>query len=556
MKPSEEKLHARILDAAAELFALHGYSGTKVGMVAKKAGTSAATVRRISGGRAQLFEQVMEQRVTSSVAQRVAAAARNPSAVPPLAVVLAAAQEVFTSPGASWDVLELEALTRAHVNGELRDIETARITDRWHNTMTLIQHVRANGGLDVDVSDRATAHLLLAMSVGLSMLDPVLADVRPTVGQWNALMARVGTSLAPSEFLLDPEHEAHTRWRVRVDAPDRPGGVARLIRAMSALHVYVVGVYVIGKRDGYRTVDLALTAPEHVDADAIRATARAVGREVYVRHGSAEDAIDLPTRVLDVAANLITDPSWAPLAAAILVEADEVMVVNATEGSDDHPDTMRLQWTADQHVVLRRAWAPFARAERTRASALLRLSAAIAESMGLGDPWIFDGEVKGHHVRIRLAQPGDAEAVARMHDRCSDQSKYQRYFAVVQWRDVQLRRLAGGHRGATLVVVDDHDTIIGLGNVFPNEPDDEASAEIALMIEDAWQGRGIGTLLLGHMIDMAQLLGFTEVVASVLADNHGMLRLLETSGLTWSSHIDAGVRTMRAPLPTSLPASA
>lgn len=548
MKAKDERLKQRILDAAAELFALHGYSGTKITDVAHAAGTSAGAVRRLTGGRAELFEQVMSQRVTSSVAERIAAAAANPAAVPPLAVILSAGQEVFAEPAASWDVLELEALTRAHVNSDLRGIEASRIQRRWHNTMTLIQQVRANGGLDVDVSDKATAHLLLAMSVGLSMLDPVFGDDRPTVAQWNALMARIGTALAPPEFLLDPEHEAHSRWRVRVDVPDRPGGVARLVRAMSALHVYAVGVYVIGTHGGYRTVDLAITAPEHVAVEAICAMANSVGREVYVRAGSADDAIDLPTRVLDVATNLIADPSWAPLAAAILVEADEVTVVSAKEGSDDHPDTMRLQWTTDQHVLLRRAWAPFARAERTRASALLRLSAGLAESLGLGGMWIFDGEVRGQHLRIRLAQPGDAEPVARLHDRCSDQSKHQRYFAVVRWPDLQLRRLAGGHRGASLVVLDDDGTIVGLGNVFPDEPGDGSAAEVAMIIEDAQQGRGLGTLLLSHLIDMARLMGFTELVASVLADNRGMLRLLEKSGLTWTSHIESGVRTMRAPL--------
>jgi RimJ/RimL family protein N-acetyltransferase len=148
-----------------------------------------------------------------------------------------------------------------------------------------------------------------------------------------------------------------------------------------------------------------------------------------------------------------------------------------------------------------------------------------------------------------LAHPGDADAVALMHERCSDQSKYQRYFSVVQWRDVQLHRLSGGHRGATLVVLDEHDTVIGLGNVFPDEPDDGSTAEIAMIIEDAQQGHGIGSLLLNQIISMAQLLGFTALVATVLADNEGMLALLAKSGLEWSSEVESGVRTMHARLP-------
>jgi RimJ/RimL family protein N-acetyltransferase len=520
-------------------------------MVAKEAGTTVANVRRLTGGRSQLFEEVMAQRVTSSVAERIAAAAQDPSAIPPLAVVLAAAQEVFAAPEKSWDILELEALTRAHLDDELRAISEPRIEQRWRNTKALIDQVRSSGGLDDDVPDRAVAHLLLAMSAGLAIIDPVMSN-KPTLAQWNALMARIGTAMAPQEFLLSPEHDARDRWRLRVDVPDRPGGVARLIRALGALHTYAIALYVIGAKDDYRTIDIAITAPRYVTAQALSATAAAVGRNVYIRTGAPDDSIDLPTRVLDGAANLIKDPSWAPLAAAILVEADEVTVVDATEGSDDRRDTMRLQWTANQHVVLRREWAPFARAERTRASALLRLSAAIAESLGAGTPWIFEGDVKGRLIRIRLAHPGDADAVALMHERCSDQSKYQRYFSVVQWRDVQLHRLSGGHRGATLVVLDEHDTVIGLGNVFPDEPDDGSTAEIAMIIEDAQQGHGIGSLLLNQIISMAQLLGFTALVATVLADNEGMLALLAKSGLDWSSEVESGVRTMHARLPNQL----
>jgi AcrR family transcriptional regulator/RimJ/RimL family protein N-acetyltransferase len=542
----DDVVRRRILDAAAELFSVHGFGGTKVAMVAKGAGVSSQTVRRLTGGRAELFEQVMAAKVTSTAAERVAAAASDPRAAPPLAVILAAAQEVFAAPGRNWDVLELEALTRARLDEDLRGIEAGRIQRRWDNTLALIEQVRANGGLDADLTDDAVSHFALALSAGLALLDPVVRD-RPTLGQWNALMARIGTALAPQDLLLAPDHEAGTPWRVRVDVPDRPGGVARLVRALSALHAYTVAMYVIGSDEGYRTIDLALTAPRGVREDALRAVAMSAGRRAHVMPGSLDDALDLPTRVLDGATELVTNPGWAPIAAAGLVEADEVKVAEATQGEDDRVDVMRLQWTMDRHVVLRRDWAPFARAERTRASALLRLSAAIASLTG-DSPLGWVEPIESGTVWIRLARPEDSDAVAEMHERCSEQSRYQRYFSVVEWRDVQLRRLSGGHRGATLVVKGEDDTIVGLGNVFPDEPGDGHAAEIAMIIEDAYQGRGVGRRLLTRMLDLARHLGFTEVTATVLADNTGMLRLLHTSGLHWTSSIESGVTTMRAPL--------
>ena len=66
MTANEQELRTRIIDAAAALFAEHGLSGTKVRMVAKAAGVSSATVRRLTGGRAELFEQVIATRARST----------------------------------------------------------------------------------------------------------------------------------------------------------------------------------------------------------------------------------------------------------------------------------------------------------------------------------------------------------------------------------------------------------------------------------------------------------------------------------------------------------
>jgi RimJ/RimL family protein N-acetyltransferase len=276
----------------------------------------------------------------------------------------------------------------------------------------------------------------------------------------------------------------------------------------------------------------------------------AAGTNGHVVEGSADDGVDLPTRVLDGAAELVTNPGFAPLAAAALVEADSFEVTDATEGDDDAPGVLRLQWMADRHVVLHRDWAPFARAEQTRASALLRLAEAVAaregdaRSLGWVEPAKSDGT-----VWIRLGRPEDADAVAAMHERCSERTLYRRYLTgVTEWRDVTLRRLSGGHRGATLVVMSEDGSIVGLGNLFPDRPEDEHSAELAVIIEDDFQGRGIGTRLLRHLLELAQRLGVQEVVATLLAENNEMLSLLEATGLRWTRTLDEGVLTMRAAL--------
>jgi len=553
---NDDELRQRIVDVAAELFAEKGYGATKLQMVAASAGVTSRTVTRLTGGRAKLFAEVVAAKLTSEAADRVAAAAATPEAEPPLAVLLEAAGEIFAAPQRSWNLLELEALTRAHRDDDMRALESARVHKRWANMKTVIEQTRRAGGIDEDIDDGAFVHFALALSVGLAMVHPVV-DRQPSQASWNALMARIGAAFAPAELLLVAEHEARTPWRLRIDIPDRPGGLARLIRALSTLHVHVVATAMLASGEGTRTIDLALTVPEKISADTLLAAATAAGSNGHVTEGSTDDGLDLPTRVLDFATELVTNPGSAPLAAATLVEADHFEVTNATEGEDDDADVLRLQWTAARHVVLHRDWAPFAGAEKTRASALLRLAAGLsriagdAEALGWVEPIKRDAT-----VWIRLARPEDADAVAAMHERCSAQSRYQRYLGgVSEWHDISLRRLTGGHRGATLVVMSEEGTIVGLGNVFPAAPDDAHAAEIAVIVEDAYQSRGIGTRLLRHMLELAERIGFQEVVAIVLAQNTAMLRVLEATRLDWTRELEEAVFTMRAPLPVVAPRS-
>jgi AcrR family transcriptional regulator/RimJ/RimL family protein N-acetyltransferase len=544
---TDEEIRRRIIDVAAELFAEHGYEGVGVRQVAQEVGVSQYRVRKLTGGRAQLFAAVMAEKVTSAAADRIARAVEAPHELPPLAAIVAAGAAVFAAPEDSWDLLELEALTRSHRDTELREIESVRMQERWDNMRAVVRRVREAGGIDDDVDDDALAHFSLTLSVGLAMLDPVIGH-KPTQLNWDAMIARIGTAMAPPRMLLRAEDEPRTYWRLLIDVPDRPGGVDMFIRAMAALYGYTVAVYVVGSGEGTRTLDMRLTAPTSVTEETLLSAATSAGRNARISPGSPDDARDLPTRMLDASAELVTNPGWAPYAAMQLVAADHVEVVRATKGQDDGPDVLRLQWTPERHVLLRRTWAPFTRVEQARASALLRLSAAIAVAAGDTDAQGWVEPVKDGTTWIRLAHPEDAEAVGAMHRRCSDRTLYLRYVSSGDWHEIQMRRLSGGHSGATLVAVGDDGTVIGLGNVFPERPDDNECAEIAVLVEDSHQGQGVGTALLRRQLRIAQRMGFSEVVAVVLTENGAMTRMLERTGLDWTTRIEDGTSTMRARL--------
>lgn len=547
---TDKAIRVAVVAAARELFAAHGFRGTTVAMVARRAGVTSRTVRGVVGGPNELLAAVLESSPGSAAAARLGRAAELPGRTPPLSVLVEASHEVFAEPGESWDPLELEALARAREDDELLQIVGRRIESRAANAAAVVAESRATGGIDAALSDEAVVHLSMALSIGLSMLDPVAAR-RPTAAQWDAMVARIGAAIAPEELLLEPDYEPSARWRVRVDIPERPGAMATLARALGALHILAVGMVVVGTVHGLRTTDLELVAPRHVSEDVILAAVGSVGVNAHITPGSVRSGgeADLPTRMLDAATYLVKNPSAAPMVAAGLVEADHVEVIDATEGVDDRSDVLRLQWTADRHVLLRRDWAPFALAEQWRASALLRLAAAIARRTGDDDSSGWIDPVRGGTVWIRLARPEDAQGVARMHDRCSEGSRFQRYFSLTDWREIQLRRLTGGHRGNSLVAMSRTGDIVALGNVFPEEGGDPGTGEIALIVEDAQQGNGVGTALLQRLLQTAQRIGFSRVVAHVLAENTGMRRLLEGTGLTWTSTVEAGVVSMTAEFP-------
>ena len=70
---------------------------------------------------------------------------------------------------------------------------------------------------------------------------------------------------------------------------------------------------------------------------------------------------------------------------------------------------------------------------------------------------------------------------------------------------------------------------------------DRESAEVALAVEDHWQGHGLGTLLLDELASSARRHGVTRFVADVLTENRDMLDVFHHSGYGMTSVVDGPV---------------
>lgn len=151
----------------------------------------------------------------------------------------------------------------------------------------------------------------------------------------------------------------------------------------------------------------------------------------------------------------------------------------------------------------------------------------------------------GQRVKIRAIRPDDKAALSALFDRLSPETIYYRFHGAkkqLSRRELTYLTELDFHDRAALVALlgeEAEERIVGVARyaIGPDSP--RYRAEIALTVEDAEQGRGIGTLLLEHLNRLAREEGIEELEAFILSDNHGMIRLLESSGRVFQRQASA-----------------
>ncbi|MHB8661408.1 MAG: GNAT family N-acetyltransferase [Acidimicrobiales bacterium] len=152
-------------------------------------------------------------------------------------------------------------------------------------------------------------------------------------------------------------------------------------------------------------------------------------------------------------------------------------------------------------------------------------------------------------IQIRPLEASDTDALRDLFFRLSPQTVYLRFFQPVRRpSETLLHHLADvdhDQREALAAVADGQ--VIGVAR-YDRLVDDPSRAEIAVLVEDAWQGRGVGKLLLRKLTARAERDGVTTFTASVLGENQRMLAL--TRDIAPSRHvtIDHGEWNFEIPL--------
>ncbi|MEO9222346.1 MAG: GNAT family N-acetyltransferase, partial [Mycobacteriaceae bacterium] len=157
-----------------------------------------------------------------------------------------------------------------------------------------------------------------------------------------------------------------------------------------------------------------------------------------------------------------------------------------------------------------------------------------------GDALASDGAT----VHIRPIIPEDADQLVDFHGHLSERTRYLRYFGpypTMSPRDLARFSTVDHHDRVAMVVLLGG-RIIAVGRYDRLENVGEGlSAEVAFVVADAHQGRGLGSVLLEHLAAAAAERGIQSFVAEVLAENRAMVGVFKEAGYQIKRSFDGGV---------------
>lgn len=352
----------------------------------------------------------------------------------------------------------------------------------------------------------------------------------------------------------DPVAQAPTLWRMRTTVQDAPGSLAALCTALAGRQVDILSLQTHPLAEG--TVDeFLLRAPGEVAASEItRAVSSAGGSGTWIERADAHDLVDAPTRVLGLATRTALDAAELPLALRQLLGRCTIRSLPATtavRGSEPESvpvegaleDTvMRLRAPEGGVITVERAYLPFTPTEFARARALVELDARLGPRIPRSQDVLTLPE--GNAITVRRADTGDLDAAREMHERCSPHTLGMRYHGPVGDADRYLNHLLSPRFGRTLAVQTASGRIVGLGHLLW----DGDETEVALLVEDDWQRRGIGSELLGRLVAMAVEAGCESVYAVTQASNTGMVAAMRGLDLPLDYQIEQGTLVVTARL--------
>ncbi len=158
----------------------------------------------------------------------------------------------------------------------------------------------------------------------------------------------------------------------------------------------------------------------------------------------------------------------------------------------------------------------------------------------------------GLGVLLRPATLDDVPLVKDLLHRVSRESLQMRFMATIAEvpHETVVQMCSGDftERGCLLAIEGEGDAerVIGLGDYIGYG--DGRTAEVSFLVDDAYQGRGIGTLILERLAGIAAAFGYVEFEAEVLWENRAMINVFRSSGFDLHQVTDSGVIHVEFPI--------
>ena len=151
----------------------------------------------------------------------------------------------------------------------------------------------------------------------------------------------------------------------------------------------------------------------------------------------------------------------------------------------------------------------------------------------------------GHTVAIRPIKPSDAPRIEALHSRLSPETIYFRFFTPLpRLSPPMLSRFVNvdyDDRMALVALLGDDIIAVARYDRLPGS----SSAEVAFLVDDAHQGRGIATIMLEFLVESAREAGISTFIADTLPENMRMLRVFRDAGFEDSRSFQDGVIRVR-----------
>jgi hypothetical protein len=276
----------------------------------------------------------------------------------------------------------LERMTESEVRGKPAERVKTSVS---RELVELAALFIATGVADLFVSTLSHNRVGPVVLFGLGALLIATAAVR----RWWTHRAR---ATSPRVEAQEDVPQPGVAWRIRATVRDVPGSLAGVTTALAAHRYDIVSMQVLAMPDG-AVDEFLLRAPAGATAADIAAvTELGGGRDVRVVPADVREFVDLPTRVLTIAAQAAgPEADVAQLLEAVLGECvvtrQQARGGRREHGSGEYVEatSMRLAIPGGEWMVITRARLPFTPVEFARAKAVLDLKERLAATLPVSD---------------------------------------------------------------------------------------------------------------------------------------------------------------------------